>query len=186
MRGYEQMAMLTSAKILVDSREKQTEQSVIRYRSFDTGWQRATLNYGDYAVDAVLPSGMHIYNLETSVSASCVIERKMSLDELGTCLFSRQPRLEREFARARRHGAKIYLLVENGSWEQIQVHNYRHNIEPERYMSRLIYIIAKYDLHLVFCPAYLSGELINRILMRELTLAIERGDYDGTFGVCSN
>ena len=55
-----------------------------------------------------LPAGP-IYDISETVSPCCVIERKMSLEELAMCFGRGRDRFEREFQRARDAGAKIYI-----------------------------------------------------------------------------
>lgn len=82
---HEQMEVLRSMEILVDTREQQTERAKKRYERFGCPYHRCTLSYGDYSYNATLPDGTKIYDVCETVSPACVIERKMSLDELAAC-----------------------------------------------------------------------------------------------------
>ena len=59
---FNQKKVLDSFEILVDTREQDTERAHRRYASFGAPIRRATLNYGDYTYNAVLPDGRQIYD----------------------------------------------------------------------------------------------------------------------------
>ena len=84
MDHFEVTEVLNTFQILVDNREQATPKAVERYKSFGVPYKRATLNYGDYCGIITL-NDSEIYDTAHSVKASCVIERKMSLDELAMC-----------------------------------------------------------------------------------------------------
>ena len=83
MNGHEQLEVLRSIEILVDTREQPTKRAMKRYERFGCPHRRCTLSYGDYSYNATLPDGSSLYNTEETVSPGCVIERKMCLDELA-------------------------------------------------------------------------------------------------------
>jgi ERCC4-type nuclease len=72
---------LKSFRILVDNREQNTPKAVERYAAFGVPYERATLRFGDYAGQITLPCGW-LYDTAKPVTARCVVERKMSLEEL--------------------------------------------------------------------------------------------------------
>lgn len=173
---FETRDVLNTFQILTDSREHETPKAIERYKSFGVPYQRATLKYGDYCGMVMLPSGP-IYDATRAVSPVCVIERKMSLDELAMCFGRGRARFEREFQRAREAGAKIYLLVENASWEAIMNHRYRSKFTPQAYVASLTAWSVRYDITPVFCRAPTSGVLIKEILYRDMKERLQRGEY---------
>lgn len=153
---------LASLVILLDTREQDTDR--LRARLMQTGlpYERKKLDFGDYSAKVLLPCGdWHEFAGEFS------IERKMSLDELCQCYTRDRPRFEREFERARSAGAKIYLLVENASWEMIYAGKYCSHMASPALVASVLAWLARYDCQIVFCKAETSGYLIRDIIYRE-------------------
>ena len=179
MTVFEQKQVLESMVILTDTREQQTDRAARRYARFGCPHRRATLSYGDYAYNCQLLSGKWLYDENKTVSCRAVVERKMSLDELATCLGRERVRFEREFVRAQEAGARIFLLVENASWENLIAGKYRSRLNPKAFLASLAAWTIRYDLNLIFCKEETSGVLIKEILYRDLKERIERGELDG-------
>ncbi|MDY2594636.1 MAG: ERCC4 domain-containing protein [Oliverpabstia sp.] len=176
MTLYNQEKVLQSMEILVDSREQPTERARKRYERFGCLYRRVTLSYGDYAYNAVLPDGSYIYDVESTVAPHCVVERKMDLDELAACFCKGRKRFTREFERAADAGARIYLIVENGSWENLLNGKYRTRMNAAAYKASIIAFMVRYNMNLLFCKEETSGELIREILYRDLKERLERGE----------
>ena len=109
---FDQKEVLKSFQILVDSREQATERADKRYKSFSAPYSRATLDYGDYTYNAVLPSGELLFDTNSTIKPLCVVERKMNLDELAACFTRGRERFKREFERALDQKCRIYLICE--------------------------------------------------------------------------
>lgn len=170
-------ACLESFRILVDTREQPSARATKRYNTFGCPYERHTLSYGDYTYNFTLPDGSDLYDLNSVAEGDCVIERKMSLEELSGCLCQQRNRFQREFERAREHGATIYLLVEDASWESIINGKYKTKFNPNAYFATLTAWMARYDIYIIFCKKETSGKLIKQILYRELKDRLESGFY---------
>ena len=168
--------VLNTFQILVDNREQATPKAVERYKSFGVPYKRATLNYGDYCGIITL-NDSEIYDTAHSVKASCVIERKMSLDELAMCFTRGRDRFRREMERAASNGSTVYLLVENATYEGIVKHRYRSRFSPSAFLASLTAWTVRYNLRPIFCKADTSGQLIKEILYRDMKERLERGEY---------
>ena len=168
--------VLNTFQILVDNREQATPKAVERYKSFGVPYKRATLNYGDYCGIITL-NDSEIYDTAHSVKASCVIERKMSLDELAMCFTRGRDRFRREMERAASNGSTVYLLVENATYEGIIKHRYRSRFSPSAFLASLTAWTVRYSLRPIFCKADTSGQLIKEILYRDMKERLERGEY---------
>ena len=168
--------MLNTFQILVDNREQATPKAVERYKSFGVPYKRATLNYGDYCGIITL-NDSEIYDTAHSVKASCVIERKMSLDELAMCFTRGRDRFRREMERAASNGSTVYLLVENATYEGIIKHRYRSRFSPSAFLASLTAWTVRYNLRPIFCKASTSGQVIKEILYRDMKERLERGEY---------
>lgn len=171
---FEKESVLKTFRIIADTREQNTPQCSERFKAFGVPVERATLSYGDYCGQVTMPDGSDLIDVSITISAPCVIERKMSLDELASCLTRGRPRFQREFERAMDQGAKVYLLVENGSWEAIMNHRYRSRFNPNAFRSSLTAWIVRYGLTPIFCRSGTSGVLIKEILYRDMKERLEK------------
>lgn len=176
MDHFEINEILQTFQIVADTREQNTPRASERFKSFGVPVQRATLNYGDYC-GLITINGEPIHDTSSRISAPCCIERKMSLDELAMCFTRGRDRFQREFDRAADQGAKVYLLVENASWEAIQKHRYRSRFNPSAFQASLVAWSIRYNLTPVFCKAETSGELIKEILYRDIKERLSIGEY---------
>lgn len=159
---------LESAVILVDSREQPSERAEKRYKALGLPYKRCTLDYGDYAINCTLPSNKPLYDVSKRVYADVVVERKMNLDELAGCFTKGRKRFQKEFERAQEHGAKIYLLIENASWENLLNGRYRSRFNQNAFKASITAYMARYNAQVIMCKSETSGKLIREILYREL------------------
>ena len=148
---------------LVDTREQNTIRAKRRLESINLPIERVALPFGDYS------SRCGALDLRDSVA----IERKMDLDEIAHCYCQDRKRFEREFERARKSGAKVYLLVENASWEKAYSGVYRSQMRPESLVASMTAWLARYRCQLIFCKEETSGKLIHDILYREMKERLE-------------
>lgn len=176
MDHFETSEVLSTFQILVDTREQATPKSIKRYEAFGVPYERATLSYGDYC-GIVTIDGAPVCDTSEAVKARCVIERKMSLDELAMCFTRGRDRFRREMERASSNNSAIYLLVENGSYEAIINHRYRSKYHPSAFLASLVAWTVRYNIIPIFCKAETSGQIIKEILYRDMKERLERGEY---------
>jgi hypothetical protein len=88
------------------------------------------------------------------------IERKHNLDELSGNLAQNRDRFERELERAQTDGAKLILMVEDGSWDKIIEHKYRTELSEKSYLASLFTFVHRYNIDIQFIPAYFAGMFI--------------------------
>lgn len=177
MTVFEQKGVLESFEILVDSREQPTDRARRRYETFGVPYQRATLSYGDYAYNATLPDGSRIYNPDQTIEAAAVVERKMNLDELAQCFTRSRDRFQREFERARDKGCRIYLIVENASWENLYNGKYRTRFNSTAFVASQVAWMVRYNMNVCYCKEETSGKIIRDILYRDLKERLEHGEF---------
>lgn len=163
MHPVEVKSALESMVCLVDTREQDTPRLRARLREMGCPWERKKLEFGDYSVKCD----------SMDLSTSIAIERKMNLDELCNCYCRERKRFEREFERARQAGAKVYLLVEDGSWEDAYSGKYRSRMSPESLVASIQAWLARYNCQVIFCQPKTTGRLIHDILYRELKERLE-------------
>lgn len=174
---FEQRAVLESFEILIDTREQNTARARERYKRMNVPVFRAKLNFGDYTYNATLPDGTKLFDIENPIDPLCSVERKMSLDELAMCLGKDRKRFEREFDRAREAKARVILLCENASWENLMNGRYRSRLNPNAYLGSLTAWSVRYGFQIVFCKEETSGKLIREFLYRDLKERLERGEF---------
>lgn len=163
MNKKEISAALKSLKILVDTREHPNTKFVKRIKSMGVPAEWHKLDFGDYSAAVTLSDGSE-YSLEKAVC----IERKMDIDELCGCFCKGRARFTREFERAKKAGAKTYLLVEGASWEKIIRHNYMSLMTPNALVASITAWMARYNCIIIFCTSDISGKIIKDILYREM------------------
>ena len=174
MNPFDLNDSLDNMVVLVDTREKPTKAAERRYSQFGCKHERVALSFGDYSAKFPLPNGEWF-----SLADKVVIERKMHVDELCNCYCQSRQRFISEFVRAAEAGAKIYLLVENTSWEQVYTGKYRSKMRQTALVASILAWSARYNCIPIVCKAETSGKLIKDILYREGKERMERGDADG-------
>lgn len=177
MDHFEMQEILQSFRIIADTREHNTPKASERYQSFGVPVERATMNYGDYCANITFRDGHTLHDIAGTISAPCIVERKMSLDELAACFTRERERFQREFERAKENSAKCYLLVEGGSWEAIANHRYRSRLSPKAFLASLTAWMVRYDLAPIFCKEGTSGMMIKEILYRDIKERLSTGEY---------
>lgn len=158
---------LNSMTILIDTREQDTERARRRKASFGVPCGRAVLDYGDYTWQIEI-DGKTFHDTNMRIFPKIAIERKMNLDELAQCFTHDRKRFEAEMLRAKRSGARIFLLCENSSWENLLAGKYRSRFNPKAFMASIIAWTIRYNLQVIFCKEESTGKLIKEILYRDL------------------
>lgn len=174
---FDQKEVLKSFSVIADTREQNTDKSRRRYASMGVPVERATLDFGDYTWNAVLPDGQPIYDTSQRIAPAISIERKESLDELAQCFTRGRDRFRREFQRAAEHGARVFLICENATFENLANGRYRSRFNANAFMGSVTAYMVRYNMNLLFCKEDTSGRLIKEILYRDLKERLERGEY---------
>lgn len=166
MNPFKVNAALKSMVVLWDTREQQTPRAKKRLEQIQVPIERVALSFGDYSAkcDAL--------DLRDSVA----IERKMDLTELAHCYCQDRKRFVREFERAKEAGAKMYLLVENGSLDEAYSGHYRSKVHPASLTASMFAWLARYNCQILFCDEGNSGKVIHDVLYRELKEHLEAID----------
>lgn len=154
---------LQSLTLIIDTREQITGRLDVRIESAQLPYIRQKLDFGDYSAKC------DVLDLSNSV----VIERKMNLDELAMCFGSQRKRFENEFKRAKKAGAKVYLLIENATLDTLySPTSYRMRCRS-RYsanamVASIFAFMSRYNVITVFCNEDNTGKVIKEILYREM------------------
>lgn len=148
--------------VLVDTREQQTGESLMRYKQFGVPYERHKIDTGDYSAKFQLPDGSWF-----DLSNRATVERKQSLDELCMCFGSERERFEREFERTKETLTRMWLLIEGGSFEKVLAGDYRSKFRPTSLMASIIAWQTRYNVRIIMCDKSASGRLIHDILYYE-------------------
>lgn len=159
---------LKNITILYDTREQPTARLKKRLEQMEADVERVKLDYGDYSIRCLLPGGQ-----DFDFSNKCVVERKMNIDELAMCFGTERERFEKEFERAKKDNCKVYLLVEDATWEKIFNHRYRSKMSPLSIIASIFAWCPRYNMVPVFCKSETTGKIIKQILYRELKEYLE-------------
>lgn len=158
---------LKSMVYCVDTREQPTENLAKRMEFLQPN-ERETLMSGDYTAKTLLPDGSWFY-------LPVAVERKMSLTEIAGNLTRERDRFRAEFNRAREHGIRLYILIEQASWEEAYAGAYRSQMKPKSMIASLMTWSARYGCSVVMCKRpETSGKLIRDILHYEMRERLER------------
>lgn len=168
MNPFEVSRALKNLTLIVDTREQDTDRLRRRIRQTGLSFVRQKLDFGDYSAKTTLDNGT-----EFDISGSVSIERKMNLDELCACYCKGRKRFTREFERAKSAGAKVYLLIENASWENTFSGKYRSKMTSSALTASLFAWLARYNCQIIFCREETSGKIIREILYREMKERLE-------------
>lgn len=146
--------LLKTMALIVDTRE-QVNYNILGYLS-EKGIPHISrkLDVGDYSCEI---DGM---TLEDSIA----IERKNSIDEIAGNFTADRKRFENEFLRAKANGTKMFLVIENCSWQDIKSHNYHSKMSPAALMGSLLSWQTKYNITVIFTIPELTGEIITHTL----------------------
>lgn len=169
MHPFEAEKALETLTVLIDTREQPTARFESRIASMGVPTVRRKLDFGDYSAAVTLPDGTE-YSLQNEI---CV-ERKMDLDELCSCYCQERKRFTKEFERAKNAGAKMYLLVENATWEKVYRGNYNSMMNPRALLASMTAWLARYNCVMIFCAPETTGHIIKEILFREMKERLEK------------
>ena len=158
---------LGSMVFVVDNREQSTMALSKRLEYLQPN-VRETVNAGDYTAKTLLPDGTWFY-------LPVAIERKMSLTEIAGNLTRERERFRAEFNRAREHGIRLYILIEQASWESAYAGAYRSKMRPQSLIASLLTWSARYGCSIFLCErSDTGGKLIRDILHYEMREALDR------------
>ena len=167
MNPFEVKKTLETLTVLVDTREQPTKAFKRRIELIGLPHKRQKLNFGDYSASIFLNGS------ELSFERLFTIERKMSLDELCLCYGRERARFVREFERARESGAKMYLLIENATTENILNGKYKSKLNKNAFTASVFAWLARYDCQLIFCKAESTPRVMREVIYREVKERLE-------------
>ena len=140
--------------IIVDTREKVNSHVTKYFEKQGIPCVSRKIDTGDYS------ACVGALTLEKDI----VIERKANLDEICGNFTVERERFEREFLRAKAYGTKVVLIVENATWSDVFLGNYRSKVKPQSLLGSLFAWMVRYNITVLFCKPEETGKLIHGIL----------------------
>lgn len=140
--------------IICDQREKVNGHITEYFKKNKIPFVDRSLNTGDYSAQL---DGM-------TMESEVVIERKHNLDEICGNFAANRDRFEREFLRAKALGTKVFLIIENASWEDVYLGNYRSKLTPKSLVASFMSWQVRFNITIIFCNPANTGRLIYHIL----------------------
>ena len=147
-------AKLKDLQIIADSREQVNNHLTDYWDKKKVPYFTRKLDIGDYSAQLG----------EMTLEKDVVIERKRNLDEICGNLTADRDRFEREFLRAKALGTKVFLIIENASWTDIYLQNYRSQLTPKSLMASLMSWQVRFNITVIFCEPENTPRLIHQIL----------------------
>ena len=151
--------------VITDSREQVHQHIISWLDKHNIQHNSRDLETGDYSVMMV----------DTTFEAAVGGERKANLDEIAGNFTSGRERFEREMIRAKAGGIKIFLIVENASWTDIFLHNYRSDLKPQSFAATLLSWQARFNLTITFCKPSETAQILYSTLYYWVRDRLKRG-----------
>lgn len=141
-------------EIIIDTREQVNEHIVKHFDEKKIAHRSRKLDIGDYAVQIG----------DETMERRFVIERKHNLDELCGNMTADRDRFEREFLRAKAYGTKVYLIIEEATWDDVFLQNYRSRLSAKSLLGTLWSWQTRFNVTVILCPKRRTGAMIYGIL----------------------
>lgn len=97
---------------------------------------------------------------EMSFERDICIERKHNLDEICGNFTVERERFEREFMRAKAYGTKVVLIIENATWTDIFLGNYRSKLNSKSLVGSLLSWMVRFNITVLFCRPEETARII--------------------------
>lgn len=149
--------LLKSIVILIDTREQENTHIIKFLDKKKVKHISRKLDFGDYSF--YIPKAIELgINNDLYFDKDIVIERKGSLTELAGNLTKGRERFEKELIRKK--DAEMKLLIENGTWKNINEQMYRGDYGSKSFLATLHAYTARYNISVDFITKDLSGQFI--------------------------
>lgn len=137
-----------SITVLVDTRERSNQHITDWFDVKKIPWTHKALSNGDYSF--FVPEN-HELNIERNLyfDKKIMVERKMSLDEIGSNFTTHRTRFEEEMAT---FDGKKYVLLENSTYGQVVSGDYRNKLSQKAFLASIHTFNHRYDLEFVYMP----------------------------------
>lgn len=158
--------LLKQLTIVVDSREQVNGHVTGYFDKNKVAHATRRLDTGDYS--AMIG--------DMTLEHDVVVERKANLDEIAGNFTVDRQRFEDEFTRAKAEGLKVFLLIENASWSDIFLHNYKSKLAPKSLIASLLSWQVRFNITVIFCKPSETGQIIYGLLYYAAREALKKGE----------
>lgn len=163
--------IVKNAMIIVDTREQKNQHIIDYFERKKIKWCNEKLEHGDYSIKVESPAACRDFYLTDIIS----IERKANLEELSGNLTHNRDRFNAEFLRAK---GKMYLLIENANYEDIEYENYNTGFNKASFRASLNAFEQRYNLHVHYQKDIsASGYYIHKTLTAALEQELKKGTF---------
>lgn len=157
--------LLKQLTVICDTREQANENITGYLDSKKIPHTSRKLDVGDYS--AMIG--------DMTLERSIAIEKKNGLDEIAANFTADRARFEAEFLRAKANDTKVFLLIENATWSDILLHNYRSKLSPKSLIASLLSWQVRFNITVTFCKPSETGQIIHGILYYAAREALKKG-----------
>lgn len=157
---------LKELTVISDSREQNNTHILQYFDSKKIPYITRKLDTADYS--AMLG--------DMTLEHDTIIEKKSGLDEIAGNFTVDRQRFEDEFLRSKAEGAKVFLIIENASWSDIFLHNYRSKLKPQSLIASLFSWQVRFNITICFCKPEETGQMIYGILFYAAREALKKGE----------
>ena len=112
---------------------------------------------------------------DTTFEDEVVVERKARLDDIAGNFTAGLLLFVRGMIRAKAGGIKVFLIVENASWTDIFLHNYRSELKPQSFAATLLSWQARFNLTIIFCKPSETAQILYSTLYYWVRDRLKRG-----------
>lgn len=141
---------LSKLTIICDTREQDRHVSEY-FDKHNIPYITRKLDTGDYSCQL---GPDHTFEREICV------ERKHNLDEICGNFTTERERFEREFLRAKAYGTKVHLIIENASWSDIFLGNYRSKLPSKSLVGSILSWMVRFNVSVTFCKPSETARII--------------------------
>ena len=158
---------MSDLTIICDTREKVNGHVTGYFKKQNVPYISRKLDTGDYSAQ------IGALSLEKDI----VIERKHNLEEICGNFTAERERFEREFLRAKAFNTKVVLIIENATWGDIFLGNYRSKVSPKSLLGSLLSWMVRFNVTVTFCKPTETGKIIHGILYYAAKEMLVNGDF---------
>jgi len=141
---------LKKLTVICDTRERDRHVSEY-FDKHNIPYITRKLDTGDYSCQ--MGNG---WTLEREI----IVERKSGLSELCGNFTTERERFEREFLRAKAYGTKVHLIIENATWSDVFLGNYRSKLPSKSLVGSLLSWMVRFNVSVTFCKPSETARII--------------------------
>lgn len=160
MKDKDIKKVIDTIVVCIDSREHLPNHITDCFDKYNIKWEKKKLNSGDYTARVPINEELGILK-EINLEDILCIERKMSLEEISCNISTNRERFKREFQRSK---AEIIIVIENGTYKDLAIKNYKTQLTPSQFLGGLHSICDENNVHFIFVDKDASALLIYNFL----------------------